>query len=83
MANTTETAKGMNIPFVDLKAQYQSIKAQVDKALLDAVAKGDFILGEQVSLFEKEWAAFSAVSMLVRCIRTVSPTVTSILSGVK
>jgi dTDP-4-amino-4,6-dideoxygalactose transaminase len=47
-----------HIPFVDLQAQYQNIKADVDAAVARVMARGDFILGEDVQLFEQEFAAF-------------------------
>ncbi|MEK6406155.1 MAG: DegT/DnrJ/EryC1/StrS family aminotransferase [Acidobacteriota bacterium] len=46
------------VPFVDLKAQYQTIAGQVDEAMRRVVADADFILGRDVALFEREFAAF-------------------------
>lgn len=46
------------IPFVDLKAQFSSIEDEVVEAILGTVRKGDYILGENVALFEKEFAAY-------------------------
>lgn len=48
----------MIVPFVDLKAQYQTIAGQVDEAMRRVVADADFILGRDVALFEREFAAF-------------------------
>lgn len=48
----------MNIPFVDLKAQYQTIKDDVDTAVLDVMQRCDFVLGQDVKDFEKEFASF-------------------------
>jgi len=48
----------MNVPFVDLKAQYQTIAAEVEEAMRRVVAKADFILGEDVELFEEEFARY-------------------------
>ena len=47
------------IPMVDLRAQYASIKEEVDAAILDVLASGQFALGPQVSAFEEEFAAYS------------------------
>ncbi|HCR00136.1 MAG TPA: erythromycin biosynthesis sensory transduction protein eryC1 [Acidobacteria bacterium] len=47
------------IPMVDLRAQYASIKEEVDAAVLDVLASGQFALGPQVSAFEEEFAAYS------------------------
>jgi len=46
------------IQFVDLVAQYQQIKPEIDAAMAKVCARGDFILGEDVKLFEQEFAAF-------------------------
>lgn len=48
----------MKIPLLDLKAQYQSIKAEVDAAIKKVVEAQDFILGEEVASLEKEAAAY-------------------------
>lgn len=48
----------MQVPFVDLKAQYLTIKEEVDAAILNVLASTQFILGEEVKLFEEEFAAF-------------------------
>lgn len=46
------------IPFVDLQTQYQTLKPQIDAAIAKVCARGDFILGEDVKLFEQEFAAY-------------------------
>lgn len=46
----------MNIPMVDLKAQYQILKDEIDTAMLEALAATQFILGPNVQAFEKEAA---------------------------
>jgi dTDP-4-amino-4,6-dideoxygalactose transaminase len=46
------------IKFVDLKAQYDSIKQEIDEALHQVLDSTSFILGETVSSFEKEFASF-------------------------
>ena len=50
--------KNGKIQFVDLAAQYQQLKPEVDAAMARVCARGDFILGEDVKLFEQEFAAF-------------------------
>ena len=49
------------IQFVDLQTQYQSLKPEIDAAIAKICARGDFILGEDVKLFEEEFAAFCKV----------------------
>jgi len=46
------------IPSVDLKAQYHSIKAEIDDAVLRVLESSQFILGDEVAAFEREFAAF-------------------------
>jgi dTDP-4-amino-4,6-dideoxygalactose transaminase len=48
----------MNVPFVDLKPQYQSIKADMDDAIHQVLDKGIFILGENVEKFEEEFGRY-------------------------
>lgn len=47
------------IQFVDLLRQYHDLQPEMDLAILRAVGRGDFILGEDVREFEKEFAAFN------------------------
>lgn len=51
----------MNIPMVDLKVQYNSVKDEIDRGILEALEKTQFILGPNVTAFEEEAAAFLGV----------------------
>ena len=46
------------IPLVDLKAQYQSIKGEIDGAIAEVVESCQFILGPKVEGFEADFAAY-------------------------
>ena len=46
------------ISLVDLKAQYQSIKKEIDLALQDTLESGHYIHGKNVEAFEKEFASY-------------------------
>src|SRR5690349_65765 len=46
------------VPFVDLRAQYHSIKAEVDAAVLGLLESSQFVLGSQVAAFEEAFAAY-------------------------
>jgi dTDP-4-amino-4,6-dideoxygalactose transaminase len=46
------------IPYLDLKAQYLTIKDEIDRAIKDVVESCHFVLGEQVEAFESEFAKF-------------------------
>lgn len=48
----------MKIPFVDLSRQYLSIKDEIDSAVSRVLNSGRFILGEEVSSFEDEFADY-------------------------
>ena len=49
------------IQFVDLNRQYVGIQVEMDAAILHAVRRGDYILGEDTQAFEKEFAEFNGV----------------------
>jgi dTDP-4-amino-4,6-dideoxygalactose transaminase len=53
------------IPYLDLKAQYQSIKDEIDAALLRVLDTTQFILGEEVAAFEREFASYCEASEAV------------------
>ena len=46
------------IPFVDLHAQYRSIKPEIDAAIARVLETGQFVLGDEVAAFEREFAAY-------------------------
>jgi dTDP-4-amino-4,6-dideoxygalactose transaminase len=48
----------VNIPFSDLGIIHKKLKAPITKALARVIARGDFILGEDVRLFEQEFSSF-------------------------
>lgn len=55
------------VPLVDLKAQYRSLKNEMDAAIMGAVAGGQFILGPEVEKFERDFASYLGVSFFVCC----------------
>jgi dTDP-4-amino-4,6-dideoxygalactose transaminase len=46
------------IPFVDLKSQYNSIKDEINTAVLNVLDSTQFILGDEVVAFEQEFATY-------------------------
>jgi dTDP-4-amino-4,6-dideoxygalactose transaminase len=46
------------IPIVDLKAQYRSIKQEMDAAISEVLESSQFVLGPKVEAFETEFAAY-------------------------
>lgn len=57
----------MKIPFVDLKAQYQSIKEEIDHAISAVISETSFIGGSHVNNFEKEFESKYGVNHCISC----------------
>ncbi len=55
----------MTIPFVDLKAQYESIKPEIDAAIASVIAETAFIGGPHVKAFEDAFARYCGVGHCV------------------
>jgi dTDP-4-amino-4,6-dideoxygalactose transaminase len=49
------------IPFLDLKAQYRSIKSEIDTAVAGVFETTQFVLGDQVASFERDFATYCGV----------------------
>lgn len=50
----------MKVPYLDLQAQYQGIKAEVLEALNGVLETNSYILGPDVKAFEEEFASYCA-----------------------
>lgn len=55
------------IPLVDLKAQYQSIKPEIDAAIARVIDNTSFIGGKELTAFEEAFAAFQGTKYAVGC----------------
>lgn len=55
----------MGIPFVDLRTQYQSIKEEVDPAVLKVMQNCNFVLGKEVEEFEAAFADYCEAAYAV------------------
>jgi dTDP-4-amino-4,6-dideoxygalactose transaminase len=55
----------MEIPFVDLRAQYENIKAEIDLAISEVITKCAFVGGPYVKKFEDSFAKFCGVKHCV------------------
>lgn len=51
----------MNIPLIDLQAQYKSLAEKLDKAALGVLSSANYIMGKTVIDFEKDFASFIGV----------------------
>ncbi len=52
----------MNVPLLDLKAQYAAIKTEVDSAIAEVLESQDFILGPKVDQCARAIAAYAECS---------------------
>jgi len=57
----------MDVPLVDLKAQYRSIQQQIDTAIAGVIGETAFIGGKYVKEFEKAFAAAYGVKNVIPC----------------
>jgi dTDP-4-amino-4,6-dideoxygalactose transaminase len=57
----------MAIPFLDLKAQYASIKPEIDAAIAGVVESCHFVGGETVRGFERNFAKYAGAGHAVGC----------------
>ncbi|MFN8288555.1 MAG: DegT/DnrJ/EryC1/StrS family aminotransferase [Chitinophagales bacterium] len=55
------------IKMVDLSAQYQRIKPEIDKAIADVINATQFIKGPQVKAFEDHLAAYLGCKQVISC----------------
>ena len=58
----------MKVEFIDLKAQYMSIKKEIDHALQDVFADASFSGGPFVERFEEEFARAHNVKFCIAVI---------------
>ncbi len=61
----THNSLFMKIPFVDLKAQYESIRGEIDSAIADVISNTAFISGRYAAIFEAEFAEYIGVKHCV------------------
>ena len=51
----------MNIPLVDLKAQYKLVEEKAGKAVMEVLSSANYIMGKEVLEFEREFAEYIGV----------------------
>ncbi|MDR3593315.1 DegT/DnrJ/EryC1/StrS family aminotransferase [Clostridium sp.] len=51
----------MNIPLIDLKAQYKSISEDLDRVTKEVLSSANYIMGKNVTEFEREFAEYIGV----------------------
>ncbi len=57
----------MQVPFVDLSAQYHTIKNDIDNAIAKVIEETAFISGKYANVFEKEFAKFCGNAHVIAC----------------
>jgi dTDP-4-amino-4,6-dideoxygalactose transaminase len=57
----------VNVPLVDLYAQYLTIKDDIDAAIRSVIAESAYIRGPHVEAFERAWAKMLGVKHCVSC----------------
>ena len=57
----------MNVPFVDLYAQYLSLKKDIDAAIARTIAQSSFVRGPDVEAFEQEYSDLMEARHTVSC----------------
>lgn len=57
----------MKIPFVDLRAQHDELKTEIDNAIKDIINHSSFIGGPRVEAFEKHFAGYCGIKYAVGC----------------
>ncbi|HLV85645.1 MAG TPA: DegT/DnrJ/EryC1/StrS family aminotransferase [Candidatus Sulfotelmatobacter sp.] len=61
----------IQVPYLDLKTQYQTIKSEIDEAVFKILETSQFVLGAEVAAFEREFAAYCSTT---ECIAVNSGT---------
>jgi dTDP-4-amino-4,6-dideoxygalactose transaminase len=62
-----EVSDPVNVPFVDLYAQYLSMKGEIDAAIDEVITESAFIRGRHVDAFERAWAEMLGAKHCVSC----------------
>lgn len=65
------TDSSIQVPYLDLKSQYRAIKDEIDTAIQRVLDSSQFVLGQEVTAFEREFAAYCTVD---ECIAVNSGT---------
>jgi dTDP-4-amino-4,6-dideoxygalactose transaminase len=57
--------RGGPVAFVDLQAEHNALRAEINAAISGVIERGDFVLGEAVAEFERRFAAYCGVAHAV------------------
>lgn len=70
----------MNFPFIDLKAQYNAYKSEIDEAIRGVLQSTSFIGGDALNEFEANLAAYVGVKNAIGCSSGTSALVLALLA---
>ena len=65
MFKEIQIGKYMNIPFVDLKFQYEALKPQINARIQRVLNHGQYILGPEVDELEEKLAAYTGIKYCI------------------
>jgi UDP-2-acetamido-2-deoxy-ribo-hexuluronate aminotransferase len=71
----------MQIPFCDLKAQYQAYKTEIDHAVQTVLDSAAFIMGPQVEALEQELCRFTEAEHCICCANGTDALVLSLMAA--
>lgn len=57
----------LTVPFVDLKAQYHSIKSEIDRAIAQVIENTAFIKSPYIAEFERSFASYLGIKHCIGC----------------
>jgi dTDP-4-amino-4,6-dideoxygalactose transaminase len=57
----------MHVPFVDLYAQYEGMRTEIDQAISDTIRNTSFIGGQPVREFESAFAQYLGINHVIGC----------------
>ena len=57
----------MAVRFLDLKAQYESVRSDIDRAIADVIRDSAFVSSEYVTRFEQEFAKYQGAIHCIGC----------------
>jgi len=55
----------VHVPFLSLKPDDHDFRREIDRALARVIEKSQFVLGDEVSLFEEEWARYCGATYCI------------------
>src|SRR5579862_5418683 len=63
----SNTKSSMKVPFVDLYAQYLTIREEIDQAIETTIRNSSYIGGQSVRDFESAFAAYLGIDHVIAC----------------